>query len=366
MAVFAAFGLTDAIRFISRFGRLHRLAILAASVLVLVEAAQLISFAQAITPVQPEKQEWLFPETRLIRTLKDLQGSYRVLPVYYRNPSGLWWPPVFAGKVSANFEIRSGAGYESLLPLPTAALWRTVEKAGVLARDIPPAYRPYFYHDLLPIDLMEKISVGFLIAPPNVTPADASGSEPLSAGTLQLVYQAEDGWIYKLPHALPRAFLVPQVLIAADAPDSLRMLVDRSFTARDAAIVIGEKAAAQTALPIGDSPGLAPDSEATIVSDRLNEIVIEAVTPCPSMLVLDDSWGPGWKAYVDGGEQPVFRVNYAFRGVVVPEGKHQVVFRYRPAALIAGLWISGATLLLLVISSATAGLRSARRSLAAR
>src|SRR6185295_4303215 len=57
MAVFAAFGLTDAIRFISRFRRLHRLALLAAGLLVVVEAAQLISFAQAITPVQPEKQE---------------------------------------------------------------------------------------------------------------------------------------------------------------------------------------------------------------------------------------------------------------------------------------------------------------------
>lgn len=363
MAVMAAFGMTEGGRFTTRIRMPRRLVLLAACVLVLIEASQLISFARAITPVQPETPEWLFPETRLIQTLKGLQGSYRILPVYYRHPSGLWWPPVFAGKVAADFELRSGSGYESLLPLPTAALWRTVEQAGALARDIPPAYRPYFYHDMLPINLLEKISVGFLIAPPNTVPSDANGGDARRDGTLQAVYQGDDGWIYKLNRALPRAFLVPQILIAPDAPSSLQMLVDRKFNAREAAIVIGEQAAEQSGLPSGDSRVVAFDASATIVTDRLNDVEIEAVTPRPAMMVLNDSWGAGWKAYVDGVEQPVMRVNYAFRGVVAPEGRHRVMFRYRPPALLAGLWISGGTLLLVVVLYGTVGLRAVRKFL---
>jgi hypothetical protein len=363
MAVMAAFGMTEGCRFTSRIRLPRRLVLLAACVLVLIEASQLISFARAITPVQPEKPEWLFPETRLIQTLKGLQGSYHILPVYYRHPSGLWWPPVFAGKVAADFELRSGSGYESLLPLPTAALWRTVEQAGALARDIPPAYRPYFYHDMLPINLLEKISVGFLIAPPNTVPSDANGGDALRDGRLQAVYQGQDGWIYKLSGALPRAFLVPQVLIAPDAPASLKMLVDRKFNAREAAIVIGEQAAEQSGLPSDDSQIAALDASATIVTDRLNDVEIEAVTPRTAMMVLNDSWGAGWRAYVDGVEQPVLRVNYAFRGVVAPEGRHRVVFQYKPPALLAGLWISGGTLLLLVVLCSIVGLRAVRRFL---
>lgn len=362
MAVMASFGMTELGRITSRIRLPRRMLFLTGCLLVLIEAAQLISFARAITPVQPEKPEWLFPETQLIQTLKNMQGSYHILPIYYRHPAGLWRPPVFAGKVSANFDLRSGAGYESLLPLPTAALWRTVEHGGALARDIPPAYRPYFYHDMLPMNLLEKISVGFLIAPPNTAPADVNGGDALRDGTLEKVYQGEDGWIYKLSRALPRAFLAPQVLIAPDAPSSLEMLVDRRFDAHKAAIVIGEQEAAQTGLPSGDAQAAPLGSIATIVTDRLNDVEIEAVTPSRAMLVLNDSWGAGWRAYVDGVEQPVLRVNYAFRGVVAPQGKHRVVFQYRPSALFAGLWISVGTLLLVLIMYATVGLRSARRS----
>lgn len=361
MAVLAAFGMTEAGRLIGRNGRLRRIALLAACVLAVVEAAQLISFARAITPVQPEKAEWLFPETQLIQTLKNVQGSYHILPVYYRHPAGLWWPPAFAGKVAANFELRSGGGYESLLPLPTAALWRTVEQAGALARDIPPAYRPYFYHDMLPINLLEKISVGFLIAPPNVVPRDIRGGDALRDGTLHAVYEGRDGSIYKVDRALPRAFLVSRVVAAPNAPDSLKMLVDQEFNAREAAIVIGEQTAAQTGLSSDQSRSPNFEANATIVSDRLNDIEIVATASRAAMLVVNDSWGPGWKAYVDDVEQPVLRANYAFRGVVLPEGEHRVVLLYRPAAVFIGLIISAGTLLFLIILGATVALRAVRQ-----
>ena len=360
MAVLAASGMSELGRLIARTERLRIIVFLSACVVVVVEAAQLISFARAITPVQPAKAEWLFPETQLIQTLKNVQGSYRILPVYYRHPEGLWWPPVFAGKVSANFDLRSGGGYESLLPLPTAALWRTVEQ-GSLARDIPPAYRPYFYHDTLPIDLLEKISVGFLITPPNVVPRDIHGGDALRDGTLSTVYEGEDGWIYKVGRALPRAFLVPRVVAAPDGPESLRMLIDQKFNVREAAIVIGEQTAAQTGLASDQSRLPSFEWNATIVSEKLNDVEILATTSRAAMLVINDSWGSGWKAYVDDVEQPVLRANYAFRGVVLPEGEHRVVLRYRPSALLIGLVISGGTFLFLMILGAYAAIRAMRQ-----
>ena len=102
------------------------------------------------------------------------------------------------------------------------------------------------------------------------------------------------------------------------------------------------------------------------MSDRVNDVGIEVDTPQPSMLVLNDSWDSGWKAKVDGVEQSVLRVNYAFRGVVVPAGKHTVAFVYRPPLVLIGLWVSGVTLVLLAIIFSSIGIVSLRRFYKAR
>jgi len=138
------------------------------------------------------------------------------------------------------------------------------------------------------------------------------------------------------------------------------VLTDESFDARKTAIVIGETAAAKTNLPKEDSSSDELAATAVIVRDRLNDVEVAVNTPRPAMLVLNDTWDPGWRARIDGVQQPVLRVNYAFRGVVVPEGEHAVTFSYRPPVLLVGLMISSGTLALLMIWFARIGLRALR------
>lgn len=68
----------------------------------------------------------------------------------------------------------------------------------------------------------------------------------------------------------------------------------------------------------------------------------------PGFLVLSDQYFPGWRAYVNGKETPVYCVDGLLRGVVVPQGKNVVEFRYRPwkvyAAGIVGLVALGLAL----------------------
>jgi hypothetical protein len=361
VAVLAAFGLTNISQRSDRTGVRKHLLLGLGFPLIAVECLQLVLFAWIINPTHPVQTKWLFPETPLIANLKALQGEFHVLPVSFRDPSGAWTPPVFAGKVNIDFDLRSSSGAESLLPLSTAILWRTVEKGGVVSDDLPIAYRPYYYHDQLSLGLLEKLSVGFLATAPNAEPIDVDGSKSIANGSLQLLYRGPDGSIYKLTHALPRAFVVPSVIVAPDPQTSLKMLVDRKFDARAAAIVIGEDTAEKSGLPPLDSSSANFAATATIVSDRLNDLGIEVNTPQPAMLVLNDSWDSGWKAKVDGMEQSVLRVNYASRGVVVPAGKHNVTFLYRPPFVLAGLVISGVTIILLAITFSSIGVASLRR-----
>ncbi len=80
--------------------------------------------------------------------------------------------------------------------------------------------------------------------------------------------------------------------------------------------------------------------EARITSYRSTEVVIEVEALQESVLVLADTYMPGWHVTVDGEAGSVFPAYYAFRGVVVPEGSHTVRFTYWPWTLTVGLMLS--------------------------
>lgn len=56
-------------------------------------------------------------------------------------------------------------------------------------------------------------------------------------------------------------------------------------------------------------------------------------------------WYPGWKAFIDGREVPLYRADYLFQTVYVPEGEHEVVFSYQPISAIMGAAFSLAAVL---------------------
>ncbi|MCI0747117.1 MAG: YfhO family protein [Verrucomicrobia subdivision 3 bacterium] len=72
--------------------------------------------------------------------------------------------------------------------------------------------------------------------------------------------------------------------------------------------------------------------------------VVEAAGP--AMVVIAQTWHPGWRAKVGGVAAPVWRANYTFQALEVPAGQHKVVLDYREPRLFCGSIISLATLLL--------------------
>jgi membrane protein YfhO len=71
-----------------------------------------------------------------------------------------------------------------------------------------------------------------------------------------------------------------------------------------------------------------------------NKAVVTAKSSQGALLEMADLYYPGWKAFVDGAEVPIYRVNYCFKGVFLPPGSHVVRFVFEPPTLLPSLWLS--------------------------
>lgn len=81
------------------------------------------------------------------------------------------------------------------------------------------------------------------------------------------------------------------------------------------------------------------DSLASIelISYQANEIKFKSVTTSTQLAVFSDMYyKDGWVAYVDGIKDPILRVNYVLRALVIPEGKREIVFKFEPTVIQKG------------------------------
>jgi uncharacterized membrane protein YfhO len=80
-------------------------------------------------------------------------------------------------------------------------------------------------------------------------------------------------------------------------------------------------------------------------------VELRASSQARSLLVLADSYYPGWRVSVDGRPATVIRADHAFRGVVLPAGSHTVRFWYVDDRFRLGLVLAGLTILGLLLGS---------------
>ena len=148
----------------------------------------------------------------------------------------------------------------------------------------------------------------------------------------------ESPLVYRNDRALPRAFATYSAQRAPDPEALLPRLASPSFDPLRSSYVEGE--------PIG--PGGARRGHAlTIERDEPTRIEIQAEMAADGLVVLADSFYPGWVARVDGEPAAIEVANFLFRGVRVPAGLHRVELSYEPSWLAPG-WgasLAGCTVL---------------------
>jgi uncharacterized membrane protein YfhO len=88
------------------------------------------------------------------------------------------------------------------------------------------------------------------------------------------------------------------------------------------------------------------DDELILLRRESQRAAIYADMRCRGMVILADTYYPGWEALVDGKAAPIWDAYTIVRGVVVDKGRHVIEMRFRPASVKAGLGMTIVGLLL--------------------
>jgi hypothetical protein len=108
----------------------------------------------------------------------------------------------------------------------------------------------------------------------------------------------------------------------------------------------------QTALVERDVAGWASDSATAPAAARVSiaepantALDVSVDAPARGFLVVRDVYYPGWHAYRNGAEVPIYQTNYIQRGMVVEPGQNRIRFEYSPAPfrLGAGIMLTAAS-----------------------
>jgi hypothetical protein len=155
-------------------------------------------------------------------------------------------------------------------------------------------------------------------------PAANAGSE---------VFAGESGFKVYRRDAFPRAWAVHEIVKVAQSGEG-NILVGRDPEA------FRYKAHMVAAPPKLENCGAADKVE--LIEHASDRLAIRAEMACDGMVVLSDTFYPGWRARVDHQPAQIYAVNGAMRGVAVTRGTHTVTMRYRPVSVYLG---AGLTLL---------------------
>ena len=226
-------------------------------------------------------------------------------------------------QASANllYGLSSPDGYANLLPNYVVDVWGDQNRPGVITQTAS-IVGDTFHPSPVFWKLMRMYNVKYLTSFWPFAPA--ANLRPLGVYSGANLYQNDD--------ALPRAYLVGDVVPVADGEPALRTLFSEAFDPGRSVML--------AALPPNYRPNEGPGGKVEILSYTTNQAAMKVQAAQDAILVFSDTYYPGWVAEIDGRETTIYRANITQRAVVVPAGEHQVRFRFKAPTVVLGFWVS--------------------------
>ena len=234
-----------------------------------------------------------------------------VIEALYENaePGQRVWAPNLSGPTPnyrpnqlAYYGVSSASGLQKFLLRPYARLVGGITPDEGLLRD--PVVR-------------QLLNVRYLI-----TPGAQEGVESVA--------EAGGRHLYELPSERPYAYFPSSIELVSDTAAAVARTLEVSDPAR---VTIVEGRA-------GDAVPEAGRGSASLVHHEPDRVALDVMAERGGLLAVSEIHHERWKAFLDGEEAVLWRVNTAFRGVEVPAGRHELVFEYRNPAFSLSVWVS--------------------------
>ena len=243
------------------------------------------------------KSEYLYPKTATINFLTKNTQNYRVMETDSRI-----LPPNF----SIMYKIQSVDGYDPLY------LQRYGELMAAIGRNKPDISAPFGFNRIITPQgysspIFSLLGVKYVLS-----------VEELNTGGFNKVFEEGNTKVYESPTVLDRAFFIGKTIAAKDKQEAINLMFDNKFPLKFRAVVEG-----------GGSQSLSRDwsvGKSKVTKYEENRVEISTDNKGEGFLILTDSFYPTWHAAVDGIETKIYLTDYNFRGIIIPKGKHQVVF----------------------------------------
>lgn len=186
---------------------------------------------------------------------------------------------------------------------------------------------------------------------------------PLDEGNLLHRTKITDGnlnvFVFENPTAVKRAYMVGEVIRVKTVAEAQAVFSRDTFDPRASAII-------ENAIDI-EAGHNNPTISLTESDDNTTVTVSVTDNERKQLLVLADTYYPGWSATIDGMETTIYAVNIRNRGIIVGKGDHIITFRYQPESVAMGAIISVCSIIvtagLMAIHSAVTRARKRNKAL---
>jgi hypothetical protein len=266
-----------------------------------------------------------YPRKEVVAALRAQPELSRVLPLPVVKPGCIFEPSCveFQANACVPLHLFNVAGYDPMI------IRRYHELTNAL-QDVPPDDFGNTSIRLAPVPaarFMRMLGVSCLFAK-NDPIFRNPGSEhlpPVDFGS---------SCIFPVPGYTPRFTFVRDVLVADNDKQLLALIRQEQFT-RDRQIILE---ANQNPPQPRSAAGAKETAEIRILRYECNRIDIKLSTPCAGYLSSAEVDYPGWQAYCNGVAVALYRANYAFRSIFIPQaGEYTISFIFAPSRLRTGI-----------------------------